>query len=93
VGIGGVGYNGAVRFGTNDLGLHLEMIVPLNFGAPPLFIPWSEITEARKKRKKFFVSYDILELDIGSPKATTLTILWRYAGHFEPWIGSRIVSQ
>jgi hypothetical protein len=57
---GWIGYNGGIVVAADEGGLHLAaMPIVLSFCHSPIFIPWSDVREIRKRRRLFQTYYVI----------------------------------
>ena len=53
-------YNGALTFGSNTVGLYVEVLFIFRWWHPSLFIPWSDIVEVtvpQENKKRNFCSF------------------------------------
>ncbi len=46
-------YNGCITFGASEMGVYVAGWGPFRLGAPPLLVPWGDVTIAEKKRFVF----------------------------------------
>lgn len=69
--LGSVRYNSSLDVGLSVSGLYLRVFPLFRFGHPPLLIPWSELNGLRQKKILFWT---FVEMDVGRPSITTLTI-------------------
>ena len=67
-------YNSALTIGVYEQGLRVAALWPFRPGHPPLFIPWSELVDARAKRVFPFVQR--LQAQIGAARVTVLLPTW-----------------
>lgn len=57
---GWIGYNGGLVVGADERGLDVAgMPVLLSFGHPPIFIPWRDVVEIRRRRILWAACYGI----------------------------------
>ena len=70
-GINGVDYKNCLILKYNGQGMHLVPIFLFRLFHKPIFIPWNEIKDVRKK-KVFFI--ELNELIIGDPFVATIKI-------------------
>jgi hypothetical protein len=59
--MGMTSYNGIIRLGADDFGLHLSVVFPFRVGHEPLAIPWSAIRVSRTKA--LFTEYVRFSID------------------------------
>jgi hypothetical protein len=57
-----VSYNGCLIVGADQMGLFLDIMALFRPGHPALFIPWNEVTVARKS----WIPKDLVEMRLGS---------------------------
>lgn len=90
--IGLISYTLCLTVGVDPTGFYLSILPLFYFGHSPLLIPWSEITEIRRKRGVF--GLDAALLRVGSrPRVAAIRIPWRIIEKARPWIEShRIVE-
>jgi hypothetical protein len=58
-------YSGCTFFTSNKKGLGLSLLFPLRFGHPPLFIPWSDISiEKSRRRGRPVINFYVSRLEV-----------------------------
>lgn len=88
--IGGVGYNGVIRLGANDAGLHLAVLLLFRLGHPPICIPWRVVEISSEKQ--FFTEYVRFQvgetkIDIRKRDIVRLTRKQRLPGPLQKLVG------
>src|SRR5579884_1350704 len=58
----GANYNNVLTIGANQTGLYMVPFVLFRLGHPPLFIPWTEISNVRPVNILFFFKYVSMQL-------------------------------
>jgi hypothetical protein len=53
-------YHNVVKFGADETGLYMSVLLPFRIGHAPLFIPWDEIQVSTGVRGTFFKSRKLL---------------------------------
>lgn len=86
--VGWVGYRSCLTVGVGQEGLYLAVLPLFAIGSPPLLIPWTGLSNLRKK--KFLWIEDAL-MDIGHPKITSVRIPWRFIETARPWLGQKLI--
>jgi hypothetical protein len=67
-------YGSCLNIGIYEVGVRIAVLWPFRPGHAPLFIPWSELQEARVRRVFPFMKR--LEVKIGQPAVKVLLPVW-----------------
>ena len=67
----GCNYNNCLTLGSDPSGLYLSMMFIFSIGAPPLLVPWPEVTIVRRRQILFF---RFVELRLGREEQVPMLI-------------------
>lgn len=69
--VGMASYRGCLIINRNVAGFRLSVLFPFRLGHPPLFIPWSEVHRASRRRVLWS---DTVSFEVGTPPITSLEL-------------------
>ncbi|QDU86999.1 hypothetical protein Pla175_03530 [Pirellulimonas nuda] len=79
-----VAYSGCLTFTANQQGLGIAVMAPLRLGAPPLLIPWQDITA---RRRRLLLGIERVTFSFAKTPGVPMTVGGGLVGRFEAAVG------